>query len=929
MFADARQRLLHNLNLVLYVLFLLFAVSLLWSTLVEINSEVRAVKAEQSSQYAFLEQQYPAMRAAAGVMAVLSVVVSACGVLLSLRWAASPTVRRLSSGLNALYAASILAALVFDIRFTAAAGLLLFLLYVLYEAEGAPDAEVMSHFRAFHASLATIRARGVLRFLTKIALIFALSGALVLVAEALFHTGRFAGRYFSREDFHLYLAFGAAGGAILCAGLSLAAFGPVALLFLASRLKTVARSGLLSVAFALTAPIWFAFAVGGIFNGIIYAAFGGAIADLKLEGVVLVLSFLLGFLLLMTSYVNFKFILKETPQPRLDGAGEYAVYVVVSMLAIPLFPLLLLYMIAAKIFDRAGAFRQVCALRRPAGAMPMMALFAAPFSWLRRLRAKNGRAPQWLFLPAGLASAGLLLFVFGEMNYPPLKDYGYVAQGLYSIAMTGAAICALFILSRLAGFRHSPRLRFGLPALGAVMALSFFAWTSLETNRQLRMIMNEYAAVGRTAGGILLGGMGPDEEPQGDFSPYGARHAALPADTGIADFSAAPPPIIYIILDAARPDRMRILDGAAGPPGIYRYRRDTTPRLREFAADAVVFTNARSPSTSTIPAMRGLLSGRFAPRTISDRATTGPFFTNDLFEIGYRKFFIKNFSDDRFMLGMDDFLRTIPPQERSRFAPIASYDEKGQIREALQMIREYEEEISRIPPQERGYFVYLHFLATHFPWRHYPREEGVESYGDSADDMYDEDMEYADRMVGEFLDGLKQIGAYDKSVIIVSADHGTALGEHGNYAAFLPYEEQQRIPLFIRIPGVGRRVVEQTFTGHDLAPTLINLFRRGVPNRFDGVSFLPVISGRDTAIDREYVFNIGFLHDAYTVIQDDRWKLIYHRDRDYWMLYDLANDPCETSSLADRMPEKCAELMQVLKRFLWAGRHTYANPRQY
>jgi arylsulfatase A-like enzyme len=131
------------------------------------------------------------------------------------------------------------------------------------------------------------------------------------------------------------------------------------------------------------------------------------------------------------------------------------------------------------------------------------------------------------------------------------------------------------------------------------------------------------------------------------------------------------------------------------------------------------------------------------------------------------------------------------------------------------------------------------------------------------------------------------------------------------------------------VPGVKPRVVDAPFSGVDLAPTIMNLFQRGAPNRFNGISFLPLMTGKENSVDRDYIINICFLHDSYAVIEGNRWKLIYNRDHAYYMLYDLKEDPRETRSVADQYPERCAEMIKALERFLWEGRDTYANPKHY
>lgn len=900
----------HNINLALYALFVLFTASLLCATLVEINSVVHAVKAEQSEQYAFLEHSYPVTRAAARVTAILSAALVVLAAALSVRSAAPAAVKWPSAGLYALYAASICLAFARDIRYVIPAGVLLFITYIFQEAGGGGGAETAAHFREFYRSVRGVTVVGLVRFAVKVILVFTLAGPLIIIPEALIHTMPYAGKLFSAADFSCYVIFAAAGGALICAAESYLGVVPAALVFLVSRLRRFENSNVFCYFFALIAPIWFAFAIGSTFADIVGTTFRAEIADLDLEAAEAALSFLVGYLLLMTTYINFKFIIgKLAPMGgETDRAVFYAVAYVISMLMIPFFPLLLLYLSAVKVY---GYFRA----RRPPREQ-------GKYIW------------RWAFCAGGLAGAGVLLYVLGSFNYPRLMEYSYSVQSLYSIGMIGAVVCGLFMVVYFAGLRGSPRLWWGGGIVALVALASLYAWVRLDGRQQLRLIMIEYAALGRTVHGMLTTerttGLGMDGEPSGVFKPYGERHAVLPADPGVKDFSDAPPPIIFIIMDAVRPDRVRLYDRIPEDwPDVYGYSRATTPSLRKFADDAVIFTNARSESSGTIPAMKNIFSGRYATRCLNDDKTPGPFFTDDLLGLGYQRFFIKHFEDDRFTLGIQNFLRFIPEEEKSRFVTIDPYDEKDQVAEALRKIGDYEKEIKGLPPGKQGYFVYLHFVSAHFPWRHYDNEPGIEHYGYYMSDMYDEDVAYADKYVGVFLEGLKKLGAYDKSVIIITADHGTALGDHASYAEFFPYEEQIRVPLLIKVPGVERRVVDTPFSGVDLAPTIMNLFQRGAPNRFDGISFLPLMTGKENSVDRDYIVNICFLHDAFTLIQDNRWKLIYNRDHAYYMLYDLKEDPRETRSVADQYPERCAEMIKALERFLWKGRDTYANPKHY
>jgi arylsulfatase A-like enzyme len=903
-----RPRFLPRAILALYVLLLVFAVCMLWHTFVTINNETKAVEPEESPHIEFLTKHHGGDKVVLAVSAVLSFMIAAAGAVVSLGTLKQRGLRWASFWLFLLYGVMLAASRYLALSAIPFAAIVLFALYALYEAVGAPDMQAMVHFKSFFGSLREMNLRGLLRFLVKVMTIFAVSGALMLIVETLGFTIRVAYPLFSTNDFMSYGAYAAASGALACGALGTVAVVPATAVFLLSRVMSRARGGLAYLVMAIAPPIWFALATWAFFFGIIYYTFQAEITRLGLLGTLWVLSFVVGYLLLLSTYINFKFILKRlsaaeaVQYPR--NAGDYALFLVIAMIALPLLPLALL--------DRI---------------------------WPRRIRIRG-----WVFLLGGLVSAAVLLYLAGFMNYPMITEYSYTGQSLYSIIMIGVVACTIFMLVRFMGFRRSPRLVFGLAALVAIMGVAMAGYRVLDLSQNMRLLINEYAPLGRTTRAMVTSGqgsrLGMDTQPAGAFEPYGPKHKRLPLDPGLGrDFVKNPPPIIYIILDAARPDRMRLFDkGTLGVGEMYTYGRDTTPRLRGFAKDFSVFTNAYGASTATSASMKNIFSGCFATRCITDIVTLKPFFTNDLLDAGYGRFFINYFHDEQNGVSMKAFLRTVPQDKRELFAPIMYYDEKFKVKEALDDLTAYEKEIANLPPEKRGYFMYLHFCTTHFPWKHFVGENyypGAAYYGESNEDLYDETMQYADIVVGHFLDGLKEMKypdnttLYDKAVIIISADHGTGLNEHGKYAGFFSYQEQIRVPLLIKIPGVTPRIIAEPSGAHDIAPTIVNLVRRDVENRFDGVSLLPLLTGSDTKIDREFLVNIDAFHDSFAVIQNNRWKLIYHRDRKYYMLFDLQNDPYERHNLSDEMPDKCAELIGVLERFLWQGRDSYANPLYY
>jgi arylsulfatase A-like enzyme len=124
-------------------------------------------------------------------------------------------------------------------------------------------------------------------------------------------------------------------------------------------------------------------------------------------------------------------------------------------------------------------------------------------------------------------------------------------------------------------------------------------------------------------------------------------------------------------------------------------------------------------------------------------------------------------------------------------------------------------------------------------------------------DRYDESIRYLDHYVGAFLDELKRQGRYDPSVVVISADHGESFTKgYGQHGGPMLHEELVRVPLLIKLPGQRARVEVSAPTELvDLQPTLLELAGTPAPRRGEGVSLVPLIEG--TPADRP-VFSMNF-----------------------------------------------------------------------
>jgi arylsulfatase A-like enzyme len=154
-----------------------------------------------------------------------------------------------------------------------------------------------------------------------------------------------------------------------------------------------------------------------------------------------------------------------------------------------------------------------------------------------------------------------------------------------------------------------------------------------------------------------------------------------------------------------------------------------------------------------------------------------------------------------------------------------------------------------------------------------------------------------DKYIGQMIDSLAASGLAKRTIVVVTADHGEMLGDHGLlFKAGYMYDEVLRTPLIFRAPGklpAGRRVRGMT-EGVDIMPTLLVLLSLKPSTRVQGRSLLPMVDGKDPGRDE--------VHSEFPttkVIRTADWKLVHYVGAPYGELYNLREDPHELHNLYD------------------------------
>ncbi|MDR6550143.1 sulfatase-like hydrolase/transferase [Paenibacillus qinlingensis] len=165
-------------------------------------------------------------------------------------------------------------------------------------------------------------------------------------------------------------------------------------------------------------------------------------------------------------------------------------------------------------------------------------------------------------------------------------------------------------------------------------------------------------------------------------------------------------------------------------------------------------------------------------------------------------------------------------------------------------------------------------------------------------------ISHLDAQIGRVVDALKEKGIYDNTLIVYTADHGLAVGQHGLMGKQNLYEHSVRIPLLFRGPGVPEgKQVRALASNIDIFPTVAGLCDVDLPAETEGSSLQPVLTGEITGI-RSVVGSV--YRDVQRMITDGQWKLIrYYRSpitnagTERIQLFDLCNDPWETQDLSE------------------------------
>jgi len=377
--------------------------------------------------------------------------------------------------------------------------------------------------------------------------------------------------------------------------------------------------------------------------------------------------------------------------------------------------------------------------------------------------------------------------------------------------------------------------------------------------------------------------------------------------------------VLLISIDTLRADRVGAFGSTAG----------LTPAIDRLADHGLTLTRAYSSAPLTLPSHASILTGVSPPR--HGVRTNGlfrfgsalPTLATILKNAGYRTgAFIGAFVlDARFGLNRGFDVYDDRYGEPKAGDPADAAERRGEevVKPALAWITQSNPQSNPqspnppINPQSAilnpHWFAWVHLYDPHEPYR------APEPYA-SQHAPYDAEVAYTDAVIGKFIADLDAAHQLDGTVIVLAADHGESLGEHGERShGVFAYDATLRVPWII---WARDRIAPQTWPRAvrliDLAPTTLDLVGVAAPAPFEGRSIVDAIDSRDTtdppayfeAMDANLTRNWAPLIG---IVSGDA-KLI---DLPIPELYDLARDPKETTNLFTREGERARTLTALLR----------------
>ena len=391
------------------------------------------------------------------------------------------------------------------------------------------------------------------------------------------------------------------------------------------------------------------------------------------------------------------------------------------------------------------------------------------------------------------------------------------------------------------------------------------------------------------------------------------QQAATPKPKPVVSARAEPKRynIVYIFIDTLRADRL----------GMNGYKRPTSPNLDRFAEDALIFDRAYSQAPNTPRSFPSMITGRYPSRIK----------------------WVKRYSNYGKLTGENETLFTIFNKAGWRTEMVSAHwyfqrakgiekgldywDNKGalSVREsntqsaAPLITKKLMGRLDVLEKEKKPFAILAHYFDPHGKYMRHRQSAAFGKKGLS--NKYDGEIAFVDHHLKPVLARLSKAPWAEDTIVIVTSDHGEAFKEHGFYFhGRTVYDEETRIPLLIRIPGVKSTHIAETVGAVDILPTLVELTGLKAPEA-QGESLVGLWTKKGVMPTRP-VFMEQLPYPGYkkhivgAVDRKGRFKIIQNLTDNVLELFDLTSDPGEKVNVLNTKPTAGKGLRQALEQFI-------------
>ena len=425
------------------------------------------------------------------------------------------------------------------------------------------------------------------------------------------------------------------------------------------------------------------------------------------------------------------------------------------------------------------------------------------------------------------------------------------------------------------------------------------------------------------------------------------------SDSRLKDY----PNIILITIDTARADHL----------SLYGYYLNTTPNLNKLAEHSVVFDNAIAPGPDTQTSMASVLTGRYQYRHnttlrnpvinekelfISEMLKDKGYVTTGMVSAVYIKskfgagqgfmeykdrldFF--EYTQTYNKLSMKRLLDYVPGMRTFIFRTDGERSAEEINRDAFKFLEKN---------SNNKFFLWVHYIEPHHPYNRgsqyrsqFSKEKitlydvwktnkdiqlatvyrqkpayAIERYLpipnstiETAKALYDAEIYSVDSSIGKLVGKLDQLGLKDKTIIIITADHGEEFYDHGGFMHHTLYYENVHVPLLIYYTAkLPPKRIKETVSTIDIFSTVLDVANTESPENVDSASLLPLIKTSKSPVGRYAISELygrpKLNESVQQAIFDDGWELLLIKPEDpknrmHSSLFNINADPQEKLNL--------------------------------